>query len=312
MKYALVLLFFVPHIASAVFLSTIDLSLVPENPRPNERVTVQAHLRGGDAQITEFYWYIEGVLVSQGVGVTSVVLDAPRAGENKKVQVVTGTGASAEAAQIFIRPAEVLLLWEARTTVPPLYIGLPRAISGSSVTVTAVPIVSENGSPVATQDLFYSWSMDGVQQKQRGFGVKTVSLTPPFYDDAFTVSVVVSTRNGSVTAEQRVRISPTKPQIVVYEETPLGGIHFARAVQSSFAFETSEVSFVAFPLYTNSTFGLTPQWTLNGTQFELEGDPWRAVFRKTTAGTGSFTVGLSYEHERDFLERASRSFLVQF
>lgn len=314
MKYLLLVLIALPTFANAAFLSNVELTLTPDSPRPGVPVTVTAHLRSGSEQNVAFRWFVDGEVVSQGVGNAAITVDAPTAGKETKVQVVVGTGSASEAAQIFIRPATVTIVWEADTVTPPTYVGLPRATSGSRVSLTAVSsLLTDKGTLLEPKDIYYEWQVDGKpQNKLTGYGLSTISLPPPFYNNAFTVSVQATSRDQRLSAETSVRITPTSPQILIYEETPLAGIRAERAVVDTYPFNRQEVSFVAYPLYAIRQDELVPTWTLNGSPFTLEGDQWRAVFRKTSDGTGSFSVGLSFNHPNRFLEKARAAFLLQF
>lgn len=314
MKYLFLILLAFPTLAHAAFLSNVELTLTPDSPRPGVPVTVTAHLRSGSEQNIAFRWFVDGDPVSQGVGDTAITVEAPAAGKETKVQVVVGTGSASEAAQIFIRPAVVSIVWEANTVVPPNYVGLPRATSGSKITLSAITsLLTNTGTLLDPRDIYYEWKVDNkAQNKLTGYGLSSISLTPPFYNNAFTVSVQATSRDGRLSAANTVRIVPSAPQVVIYEETPLAGIRSDRAVQDAYPFDKQEVSFVAYPLYAISQDELTPAWTLNGKPFTLEGDQWRAVFRKTSDGTGSFSVGLSFTHPERFLEKARSAFLLQF
>lgn len=314
MKYLLLVLLALPTFANAAFLSNVELTLTPDSPRPGVPVTVTAHIRSGSEESVAFRWFVDGEAVSQGVGDNAITVEAPAAGKETKVQVIVGTGVSSEAAQIFIRPAIVSIVWEANTVVPPNYMGLPRATSGSKITFSAIAsLLTDKGTLLDTRDIYYEWKVDNKpQNKLTGYGLSSISLVPPFYNNAFTVSVQATSRDQRLSAANSVRIVPSAPQVVIYEETPLAGIRSDRAVQDAYPFDKQEVSFVAYPLYAINQDELTPTWTLNGSPFALEGDQWRAVFRKTADGTGSFSVGLTFNHPERFLEKARSAFLLQF
>lgn len=314
MRYIILLFLALPSFAHAAFLSNVELTLTPDSPSPGVPVTVTAHLRSGSEQNVAFRWFVNGEAVSQGVGDKAITVDAPAAGKETKVQVIVGTGSASEAAQIFIRPAIVTIVWEADTVTPPTYVGLPRATSGSKVTLTAISsLLTEKSILLEPKDIYYEWLVDGKPlNKLTGYGLSSISLAPPFYNNAFTVSVQATSRDQRLSAATSVRITPTTPQTLIYEETPLAGIRTEKAVVDTYPFNKQEVSFIAYPLYGIRQDELVPTWTLNGSPFTLEGDQWRAVFRKTSDGAGSFSVGLSFNHPKRFLEKARTTFLLQF
>lgn len=288
------------------------LTARPEAPRPGERVTVTATLLGADTAGTVFTWLVNDEQVARGVGNNTLAVDAPKLGSTLSVRVlINGEDRSAP---LTLRPAEVSLEWEGLTVSPPFYIGRPLMGGQGSVRILAVPnLVTTNGSAVPPQDINYSWRVNGsVLQKQSGYGVQSVVIKPPFYDDPFTVSVSAESRSG-LRAVQSQTFLVASPDVVVYEISPLGGLLDTLAVTRDFQFTANEVTFMAYPLNTSQPANLEYQWTLSDTPIALNtGDPRLAVFRKTGSGTGAYTVGLNITSQTAFLDLVRKTFLLHF
>jgi len=174
--------------------------------------------------------------------------------------------------------------------------------------------VRANGAAVGSADILYTWRINGTpQSRQSGYGKDTITVEPPFYNDAFTLSVTATSRDQSLHAAQGVSVAPQAPEFVIYELSPLAGLRDQRAVMGSYQFVTDEVAFKAYPLRVADPASVQAQWTLNGTPVQLDtGDQYLGVFRKTGGGSGSYTVGVSLSNAANFLERAAASFLLTF
>ncbi len=316
---AVILIALVPLGANALSIpstSGIEISANPEHPRPSERVTITANPIGVSANTAVFDWVVDGVRVAQETGAKSITVTAPTLGNALEISVyITVDGFSAGSETFELRSATVALVWEAGTSRVPFYIGRPEPNGHSTITAVAVPnLVRSNGTLVDKRDVVYEWMVDGNPvPSSSGVGRSTIRAETPFYDTPFSLSVIASTQDGTISAKEQTVVVPRTPELVLYKDTPLGGIETERAIGDTLNFDEEEVVVNAYPLGVNAINALAPEWTLDGTPFTIESlSPWTAVFRKTSEGSGRYTVGISYSHVRNFLERASHSFLLTF
>ncbi len=312
-KLILFALFLLPLAVSAASFNGVVVTAAPENPRPGDRVTLTATLL--DSQPGNVYtWEQDGTRVAEGVDAKTYSLDAPPAGHSTQIDVAVTNGAVVVGTgSITLRPSEVTIEWEGLGATPPFYVGKPLMTSQGQLRATAVTALTTARGIVSTTNILFTWKVNGsVLQQNSGFGKNTAVVTPPFYDDAFSLGVTATARDGSLTAESTVYIQPVAPQAVVYEVTPLGGVEDGRAVVSSYPFALDEVSFLAYPLYADAN-NLTFTWSLDGAPVTVDtGNPRLAVFKKTGSGSGSHSIGVSYENPTKFLTRAAGSFLLTF
>jgi hypothetical protein len=269
---------------------------------------------GGDSVNTSYIWSVNGALVAQGIGKTSIILSAGGLGSAQTVEVLAvEKEAARDHATTVIRPATVDMVWEGNTYKPPLYIGRPLPNGQSAVTILAIPHLTKGNGEVPANTLIYTWKINGTfAQKQSGYGRSSLSLNPPRFTAAFTVGVVVATPDGSVVAENSVSIEPRVPAVVVYENAPLLGMRFDKVIQGPFSFNTDEVSFAAYPLFANDASELSYTWSLDGIAFATNpADPRAATFRKVGTGTGMHAVGLLFRGAANFLEEGEKSFQLK-
>ncbi len=317
-RFLIGVLFFAPLPLFAAFLPTIntplDIGLSPSSPRAGDVVTVSVEniLAPGN---TLFTWRVNGAVVDQGIGVTETTITAGRIGSATTVSVsASENGIPKGEKTLTLRPAEVDIVWEAHTYVPPFYEGLPLPNPDSTITLLAVPYIIQNGTRVPADDLIYTWHINNHQAPEVvGYGRSSITITPPQFLNQFSVSVSAKTRAGDVVARRDVRITPQRPSVVVYERAPLLGFRFDRAVGESFNLTEEEATFSAFPLYANTPLKAQYEWELNGVPVLETGSNSREItFRRQGEGRGAHSVSFSFETLGALFERASTNFLISF
>lgn len=314
-----VLFFIAPVHTHASFLPSfapqMEISVRPLHPHPGDSVVLTVSDPAEDIGTTAYVWTIDDAVVDQGIGHTSISTEAGGLGITKKIQVVAVENGSARSeTTTIIRPATVDIVWEGNTYTPPLYAGRPLPNGQSSVTLLALPHILTRGAEVPASTLIYSWQIDGTPiPKQSGYGKSSIVITPPRFENAFTASVTVSTQDGSTVAENSVSIQPQKPFPIFYEDAPLLGMRFDRAVEGLFPFTGDEVSFVMYPLFISNPNDILYAWSLDGAPFAVDQEkPRVATFRKVGGGTGTHTVTMSISNLNKFLEQATNSFQLTF
>jgi hypothetical protein len=311
------LLFLVPSSgARAILISPPNLITevrsFPEFPRPGDAVTLTASVVG-DSGIYDYVWLADDVTIAEGAGLTKATVKAGVAGSITYINltIVDARGTTQGSRDFILRPAEVDLVWEAKSYVPPLYQGRPLPNQDSRVSVQAIPhLIATNGTPLRAAQLSYLWSVNGKPASGSGYGQSSVTVQPPYFDEPFTVSVRAQTVDGLFAGENSVIIAPVKPLIVIYEDRPLGGPVFNGGVRSATGLSGDEVTYRAYPVYVQDPAALTYRWTLNRTPIERTTDPRATTFRKTNDTTGSFVVGFDFSNPRRVFENAARSFTV--
>lgn len=310
--------FFLPLIASAAFTSTaapLDIGMSPLYPHPGDTVTVTIADYGGNTSNTAYVWSVNGKIVEQGIGKSSISLTAGAIGTAEVVSVLAvEAGTPRSAATLTIRPSSVDIIWEGQTYTPPFFIGRPLPNGKSPITLLAIPHISFGAGDVAENDLIYTWKVNGViASAQSGFGKSSATIVPAQFGQAFTVSVMAETRSGTGAAENIATIQPQTPTILVYEHAPLLGVRFEKTVVDTFALNEAEASFVAYPLFVGSADALLYTWKLDGQAFAVDRLKPRAVtFKKVGSGGGTRNVSISFQNALNFLERGENSFSLAF
>lgn len=319
MRFFAILFFAVllPFGVSGQIIPTLDspteIQIVPNFPAAGANVLVTAqNVLNGDA--FTYSWTVNGEVVEQGIGRNSIVVTVGGVGEETTVSVTITDGAiTVGGTSRTIVPAELDLVWEAETYTPSFYVGRPLATGASPVSVTAVPNLRENGVRISESELVYEWFVDNSRSPVRsGYGLNTVSITPPSFSAPFTVLVNAKTQSGAVAVQSSVEITPRAPEIVLYEKTPLLGTLFNRAITNSVTLFDEEITVGLFPLYITNPDRPAYSWEVDGSPVEPGETPRELTLRKTGPGSGRFTIKTSLETAGSLFERASKSFILTF
>lgn len=307
----LALLLSAPCMAFAAPVINVQLTTAPQNPEPESQIEVRATALGFDPTGSVFTWIVDDEQVAEGRGLTTLTTDTPKLGETRTVRLVVN--GDERATPLVLKPARVTVEWEANTSRPPLYSGRPLLGGQGSIRAVAVPeLVTSSGARIPAGQIRFTWKQNGnILSKQSGYGATSVTVSPPFYNRPFTLSVEAEA--GGLRAEHTVGIQAVPVDSVIYRTTPLMGELDYTAVTSDYEFTEQEVTFMAHPLHASQSDTLIYQWKLNNQPITVEGgDPRVAVFRKTGNGTGAYAVTIEMTNPASFLDRVVQSFLLHF
>jgi hypothetical protein len=308
-----------PFAASAqtipTLLPSLEIAASPAAPAPGALVTLSVQSFSGNPSETAYVWTVNGKTVDQGLGRNAITVTAGPLGSETLVSVSALEGTTDRGtASVTIRPADVDIVWEGKTYVPPLSGILPLPNGESPMTFVAVPqVIGADGTHTADALIYTWWVNDGQAPAASGRGLSTFTLAPPRFSNPFSVSVEVATPDGSAHAARSVTIEPVTPQALLYEVAPLLGIRFDRAIGDTVGI-TDEATFEAFPLYiTPGDTSATAAWTVNGTTAQSKnGNARQITLRKTGTGAGQYAIGFTYASASRMFEQAERSFTLTF
>lgn len=247
----------------------LSMSLTPEHPRPGEAITVSVESYNIDLNRTDVRWFVNNKLVKAGVGEKRLETTAPGAGELMEVRVAAlGEGGSVYSASIAFRPAEVNLLWQAQSYTPPFYKGKALMPYQGTVLVAAVPSFSRGGGVMSSESLIYTWSEgDEVIGDSSGKGKNLFVFRGSVPIRPKTISVLVESPDRTMAASASVDVVPVAPRLLFYEDHPLYGLLFGKALVGSFMLKGDETRISAIPFYfetdTRLNTDITYDWQLN-------------------------------------------------
>lgn len=187
---------------------------------------------------------------------------------------------------------EVALVAEPVASVPSLYPGkAPIPLEGTVRMVGVANFKNANGKAIDPATLSYTWTVDGtIALNSSGTGKNALIVASPLQYRNRSVSLVVQTADGARSAEASFSLAPRSPTVRIYENDPLLGIRYDRALSGNKRIRGSEVSLYA------GTFGLpltsgapSIEWFLNGTSAQTG---HVVTLRPSGEGRGSATLSV--------------------
>ncbi len=150
-----------PFKVSASSPSDVSISTVPENPAPNQNVTITLSSYVDDLDSVLITWTVNGKNSSSGIGDKSFSLIAPALGQKTTVIATISLSDGDLNETIPITPAIMTMLWQANDSyVPPFYEGKALPSPDSEIKVVAMPEIKNGSSFVNPTNMTYDWQLD--------------------------------------------------------------------------------------------------------------------------------------------------------
>lgn len=282
------------------------LTLSPELPSPYSTATLSVQSTTLDLSASDMNVLVNGTSIYKG-NVKGIPVKVGAAGSQMTIKVTVGSASQT----LSVHPAGVALIQEPQSSAPPLYMGKPLVPQAGSVRLVAVAdFRTSTGKPIDPATLAYTWSQDDTTlQSYSGVGKSSYMAKVPLQYRAAKFSVKVSTQDGSQAGGATVSLMSQQPTARIYENDPLLGIRFDRALGGTFTITNAEESFYGAPYSFSITNALpTLSWFLNGDAAETG-----SVVTLRPSGSGKGTASLSLVANNDStLENASAGLSLIF
>lgn len=290
----------------------------PAHPSPGQTVQLSVQSPMADLDRSLIAWSVDGKPLSEGPGVTSVAVVAGKLGSELSVRVVAQTDQGVMTATAAIIPAEVDLLYDANSYVPPFYEGRALPSPSSQLRLQAVArVVHPDKGTVAPSDLIYTWMRNGATlTKQSGKGRATVVVPAPSLFGTDTITVEAATADGVAAGGASLRVPSIEPVLVFYEDSPLFGIRYRNALRATDTFAGGELTIAAVPYFALAT-GPTDQrleyaWQVNGSAVPPDTERPDEITVSTGGGGGVADITLQITNDADLSMETSGSLHLTF
>jgi len=289
------LLFIMPFFVSAqISDTTISVGLSPENPGAFQEVTISLESFVISLDKARMVWTVDGKTRLSGIGEKELTLTTNNVGDitTIRVQITTDTGTNITKT-ILIEPNEIDLLWEAPDSyTPPFYKGKALPSSESKIKVVAIPHMQKNSS------LAYTWKRNfKIISPASGFGKRSYTFTHDFINREENISVEASALTNAIQGTGSIRIRPDIPKIVFYENHPIEGIHYNRALTDGFSLNKNEFTLIAEPYFFSAQnavdSNLRYEWSLNNESIATPEDKNSLFLRLEGGQEGTSALSLS-------------------
>lgn len=315
-----VIALFAAQTASAqLFLMGSDLRIVadPTYPAPGERVRLVAESSLLDLSSATIAWMVDGKVVAQGVGEKEIETTASGLGKATAISVHASESGSGMDASLSLIPGSVDLLFDATSYVPPFYRGRALPSPGSALRLVAVPHIYTNTGPVSADKLMYTWRQDGeVLGTLSGRGKSSATIPAPPLFGASDVSVEVRTEGGAYGAQRNVRIPAIDPQITLYQDHPLFGILYHRALRDRDSVADIETTFAAVPYFVAASSAgdsrLHYAWSVNGRPLTASSSASNKITVNAAGASGPALLSLALSSAFNYYLDAEHAWTISF
>lgn len=288
----------------------------PEFPEPFSEVTIRVENYLLDLDRSLITWKVNDAVVAEEIGKQTLTIPTRGAGVVLNITVeILDTENEKAIGSVRINPGSVDLIWEADVYTPPFYKGKALNTSESRVTLVALPhFKTLEGRLLSTREVLFEWITDkGVDVAASGLGKNTFTLSSDKVYKPRFITVRATSFDKSMVAERTIDLSIHKPEVILYEESPLSGIMFERALVSPVSFEDEEITLFAAPYFFSTGIPTSPamgyRWEINGQSFEERSN--RLTLRRDGDG-GSALVKLFIERADKYFQREEKSLNLSF
>lgn len=297
-----VILFAIFLLPSAVAAQSLDgsignaepftVSVLPQYPLPYGQATLSFLSSTLDLTNAILTVTVGGKEVYTG-NVRPVSVTLGKAGSVSSVAITVTSANTPYHYSFTIQPQDVSLIAEPIASVPALYLGKPLVPLEGSVRVVAMANVRDAaGKIVSPSSLSYQWTVDGTRiANSSGIGKSVLIVASPLQYRERSVSVSVQSQNGSLVGGADLSLIASEPLVRIYENDPLLGIRFDRALSDTYAILGTEATLYAAP-FSFSLLGGAPKvtWFLNGASAQEGGS---ITLRPAGSGQGNASLSLT-------------------
>lgn len=298
----------------------VNLTLSPETPGANQQVSAAIDSYSTDLDAATVYWLVNEKTIQSGKGVKtfSFVTGPTNTTTTLSVFVITQTGQKI-LKTFTIKPSNVDLIWEAYGYTPPFYKGKTLFSHQDEIRFIALPhIIGGSGAEIPAGNLIYKWTRNGtVLGDFSGYGKNTYTMIASVISRPLEIDVEVTSPTSDDLARSLVTVNPVEPIIIFYENNPLYGIEFQKALTGTVALSNSkEINVLAEPFFFDeSSFAsgfLSYNWSINGSQIDTDTTQTSRVFRPKEGTAGTSNISVSIGNTNKMLQSADSSFDLQF
>ncbi len=303
--------------ASAISANSISVNVSPENPAPNQDVTVTLSSYSANLDTVMITWYVDGKNSASGVGKKTFYLKAPASGST----VVRATMAFPDGSvdtSVTIRPSVMVLLWQADDSyVPPFYKGKALPGAESEVKVVAMPEIKSGTNLVSPLNMTYTWQKDyNNDAEDSGYAKNSMTYINDYLDSTNNISVTASTLDQQNNSQASIDIGEADPQILFYRSDAKLGTLWDNALGDTFSISGNEI-LEASPYFLSPKEVNHPRliwnWSINDNIVSVPTYNPNFLPLKIQPGTsGISNIKLQIKNKDKIFENASKEINIEF
>ncbi|MDD3531621.1 MAG: hypothetical protein PHV99_03480 [Candidatus Pacebacteria bacterium] len=272
--------------------ASFTASVSPQYPSPHSQATLSFLSSTIDLANSVLKVSVDGKSIYQG-SIQPVSITLGSAGTVTNVIAELSSGGTKYTETLSIQPQDIALIAEPLSSAPVLYQGKPHVpLEGDTRIVAVANVRTATGKSIDPSELSYSWTVEGMKiADSSGIGKSTLIVTSPIQYRTRDVSVFVASQDGTLVGGGSLSLTPQESSVRIYENDPLLGLRFDRALANSYVIQGTEATLFAAPFSLPTTNGSpSVQWFLNG-------DPAQTgnliTLRPTGSGEGAAALSLT-------------------
>jgi hypothetical protein len=251
--------------------NAISITMNPFSPAAGDTVHLTAESPLFELSESMITWSAGGKTIAQGKGMTdaSVTIDTKGTPIAITVSAVDQNWGVAQKSAV-VSPPQIDILFDADTFVPPFYSGRALPSAEAMLRLQAlVRFIRADGSLTPDNIIFYSWKRNGAPMGSvSGLGRSSITVPAPALFGTDTISLDARSDDGAFSGTKSVSIASREPVVVLYEDNPLFGILFHKALASAIGVAETRMTFAAIPYFATAKNADDPllryAWSVNG------------------------------------------------
>ena len=287
----------------------VSFSVTPSTPQPGESVFFRIESFSTNLNKGNIAWFVNDIESARGVGRTTFSTITPQVGQQLSVRAVISTEEGNTITKTYsITAASVVLVYEANSYTPPFYKGKALFPLQGDAQIVAIPSVIIDGRQIPRDELVYTWSVDDkVVQDASGYGQSVYFYNSDILSQNKFISVRVSARDSNAATEGEIFISPTSPEIVLYEKSSAFGVIERNLANITNTLFSRELELIASPFYMsaqeNTDLNLEYDWKINGVSLDqgVNNQP-SVLFRNEEDKEGNARISVRVTEENHLLQ----------
>lgn len=295
------------------------VDMFPENPGPNQSVTISIASYNSDLNSSKITWELDGRVRKEGAGEKTFTFTTGDISKTQELSITIETVDGQTSTQnIKIKPTLVDIVWQSDGFVPPFYKGKSVFSYQNKITFIAIPhIISSSGVEVSPKNLIYKWKVNGsVVDNASGYGKNTYTTKGALIARPMNVTVEVSSPNVTGVGFGIIAIEAKDPEVILYKKNALYGVEFQKALTGEVDIsENKEINIVSFPLFFGENYNssnLSYKWLINGVKIDNDLGRTSRVFRPKEGTSGSSKISLLIENSDKILQSSRMDFYLKF
>jgi len=299
--------------------SNSNMTIEPVNPKFGDTINASVKNIYRNLNEVEISWYVDGVLKKEGIGMTSFSFDLSKNYQAVTVKAKINLATSIDEVEKTVQPRDLDIIFEPQSYTPYFYKGSPLYAKNGTVKIIALPSIFIDDQKISDSNLTYTWMKNGiVDGNASGRGKNTYIFSGNGISDDTDIDLTVQDDNKKITAERITSLSPANSKILMYEDSPLYGILFNKALTGVVDIGSKEeMGIIAFPfnfdVSTPDSSDLTITWSINGKNYSTSGRKNAIVLRQAeTSGSGSSNINMSIENNARIFQFGNFSFTLKY